>query len=91
MKQQIPFISGAQYYRAPTPDSKHWASDLELMRDLKFNSVKFWVQWRWSHRQEDEFYFSDLDQLMDLALKQASGNSEYNIRRSTAVAFRKIS
>jgi beta-galactosidase len=63
------FLSGAQYYRAPTPSPHHWENDLALMKELKFNTVKFWVQWRWSHREENRFEFSDLDQLMDLAYK----------------------
>ena len=37
------------------------------MKALGFNSVKFWVQWRWSHREEGGFYFGDLDELMDIA------------------------
>jgi beta-galactosidase len=37
------------------------------MRELGFNSVKYWAQWRWSHKQDGSFDFSDLDVLMDLA------------------------
>jgi beta-galactosidase len=62
-----PFIFGAQYYRAPTPEPKCWESDLRRMRELGFNHVKFWVQWRWSHRAPDRFVFDDIDRLMDLA------------------------
>lgn len=29
--------------------------------------VKFWVQWRWNHPAEDEFYFDDIDRLMEIA------------------------
>ncbi|MHB1000398.1 MAG: beta-galactosidase [Armatimonadota bacterium] len=64
---EFPFIYGAQYYRAPTPDSTHWAEDLKRMADNGFNAVKFWAQWRWTHRTPDTFYFDDLDTLMDLA------------------------
>jgi len=67
MKKSLPFLFGAQYYRAPTPEQSCWASDLAHMRDLGFNSVKFWVQWRWSHRRSDRYYWDDLDRLMDLA------------------------
>lgn len=66
-----PFLFGAQYYRAPTPAPECWERDLERMRSLGMNSVKFWVQWRWSHREPDLFYFDDLDQLMDLAHSKA--------------------
>lgn len=63
----LPFIYGAQYYRAPTPESACWVTDLRRMRELGFNHIKFWAQWRWSHRGENEFYFDDIDRLMDLA------------------------
>jgi len=67
MTTRFPFIFGAQYYRAPTPEPACWEGDLRHMRELGFNAVKFFVQWRWSHRGEDQFYFDDLDRLMDLA------------------------
>jgi hypothetical protein len=62
-----PFIFGAQYYRAPTPEAEYWETDLRRMRELGFNHVKFWVQWRWSHRAPDRFVYDDIDRLMDLA------------------------
>ncbi len=61
------FLFGAQYYRAPTPEPDCWAQDLRRMRELGMESVKFWVQWRWSHRAPGTCDFNDLDQLMDLA------------------------
>ena len=61
------FIWGAQYYRAPTPDRRYWRQDLANMKELGFTDIKYWVQWRWSHRDENEFYFDDLDELMELA------------------------
>lgn len=61
------FIFGAQYYRAPTPSPENWERDLQNMKKAGLNSVKFWVQWRWTHRDHDEFYFDDIDRLMDLA------------------------
>ena len=64
---QLPFLFGAQYYRAPTPAPDCWDGDLRRMRDLGCNAVKFWVQWRWSHRAPDRFFFDDVDRLMDLA------------------------
>lgn len=63
--EYIPF--GSQYYRAPSPSQNVWESDLKSFADLGFNTVKFWVQWRWNHPAEKEFYFDDLDRLMDLA------------------------
>lgn len=67
LQTPLPFLLGAQYYRAPTPEPKCWASDLACMREMGMNAVKFWVQWRWSHLRGDRFVFDDLDRLMDLA------------------------
>jgi len=68
-----PFLWGAAYYRAPTPEPELWETDFRKMNEMGFNSVKFLVQWRWSHIGEDEFYFDDLKNLLDLAGK-------YNIK-----------
>lgn len=67
MEKWDEFIYGTQYYRAPTPESQNWESDLKNMKEMGFSHVKFWVQWRWTHRDENEFYFEDTDRLMDLA------------------------
>lgn len=61
------FPYGSQYYRAPSPPPEDWDRDLRQMAALGFNQVKFWVQWRWNHPEEDRFYFDDIDRLMDLA------------------------
>jgi beta-galactosidase len=63
--EYIPF--GSQYYRAPSPHPDDWERDLAKMAELGFNTVKFWVQWRWNHPEEDRFYWDDIDRLMDLA------------------------
>lgn len=63
----FPFVYGAQYYRAPTPEPEFWEADFAHMRQLGFNTVKFWVQWRWSERAPDDYYWQDLDELMRLA------------------------
>lgn len=68
---KVPFLLGTQYYRAPTPEPECWEHDHKKMQELGFNSVKYWVQWRWSHRDPNRFVFDDLDHLMDLA--QSSG------------------
>lgn len=67
--KEIPFLYGAQYYRAPTPAREHWAEDLSGMKAHGFDTVKYWVQWRWSERQEGVYEWRDLDELMDLAAK----------------------
>ncbi len=61
----VPF--GAQYYRAPTPRPECWKKDLQNINKAGFNAIKIWAQWRWNNPKENEYYFSDLDQLMDLA------------------------
>jgi beta-galactosidase len=66
---KLPFLYGVQYYRAPTPEPEFWENDLSNIKQMGCNTVKFWVQWRWSERREEEYYWDDLDQLMDLAHK----------------------
>ena len=66
-KTYIPF--GSQYYRAPSPHRKEWKKDLKKMSELGFNTVKFWVQWRWNNPEEGIYYWDDIDELMDLAQK----------------------
>lgn len=61
---RFPFIFGTQYYRAPTPELECWEIDFHNIRDLGFNTVKFFVQWRWSHRTPERFFFDDLNRLM---------------------------
>jgi beta-galactosidase len=71
--ERFPFLFGAEYYRAPTPGPECWEQDFRGMRDLGFTSVKYIVQWRWSHRRRDRFTFDDLDRLMDLAAAHRLG------------------
>ena len=68
-EKEYPFIFGAQYYRAPTPEPACWEFDLKRMADMGFTDVKFWVQWRWSNRADGRYDFADLDQLMEIARK----------------------
>jgi len=63
----IPF--GSQYYRAPSPHKEDWEKDLSNMSKLGFNTVKYWVQWRWNNPAEGKYYFDDIDRLMELARK----------------------
>jgi hypothetical protein len=67
IKPDFPFIFGAQYYRAPTPDDTNWEPDFVKINEIGLTDVKFFVQWRWSHRTGDNFVFDDLDRLMDIA------------------------
>ncbi len=70
-EEYFPF--GSQYYRAPSPHKREWETDLKKMSELGFNTVKFWVQWRWNNPAEGIFYFDDIDRLMELA-------DEYDLR-----------
>jgi beta-galactosidase len=63
------FLFGSQYYRAPSPHSNEWESDIKNMADAGFNMIKFWIQWRWNNPAEDVYYFDDIDRLMELADK----------------------
>lgn len=61
------FMFGSQYYRAPSPPPADWDTDLGRMAELGFNTVKFWIQWRWNHPEIDRFTFDDIDGLMESA------------------------
>lgn len=60
---------GFQYYRAPTPNKTEWEKDLANLKKWGYNTVKYWIQWRWSEPEEGVYDFSDIDELMDLAQK----------------------
>lgn len=60
-------VFGYQYYRAPTPRSSEWEYDLEKIKRDGFNTIKFWVQWRWSNPKKDVYFWEDLDRLIDIA------------------------
>ncbi len=72
-KDSLPFLFGAQYDRAPTPEKACWEQDLAKMNELGFTQVKYWVQWRWQHRGPERFYWDDLDELMNLAARNGIG------------------
>jgi len=63
--EYIPY--GTQYYRAPSPHPDDWERDLRAIAEGGLNMVKYWVQWRWNHPGEEELFFDDIDQLMELA------------------------
>ena len=66
-RENLPFVWGAQYYRAPTPEPNYWQADLAKAAAIGMKDLKFWAQWRVSSQVEGEYYFDDLDRLMDLA------------------------
>ena len=66
-RRNLPFVWGAQYYRAPTPGPEHWERDFQLAAEAGMTDLKFWVQWRASARAGQEYHFDDVDALMDRA------------------------
>ncbi len=60
---------GFQYYRAPTPERSEWDKDLKNIKAYGYNTVKYWLQWRWNEPNRGEYTFDDIDELMDLAQK----------------------
>ena len=60
---------GFQYYRAPTPERSEWDKDLKNIKAYGYNTVKYWLQWRWNEPIRGEYTFDDIDELMDLAQK----------------------
>jgi beta-galactosidase len=64
------FPFGSQYYRAPSPPPEDWERDLDHMAEIGFNTVKYWIQWRWNNPAPDQYYFDDIDRLMDLSAER---------------------
>lgn len=60
---------GFQYYRAPTPPRSEWEGDLKRIRADGYNTVKYWIQWRWNEPRRGMYEFGDIDELMELAGK----------------------
>ena len=63
-------IHGTQYYRAPTPLKEEWEGDLANMGKYTLDTIQIRINWRWNERLENEYDFSDVDELMRLAKKQ---------------------
>lgn len=62
-------IHGTQYYRTPTPLPDEWEGDLANMADYGIDAIQIRINWRWNERKENEYDFSDVDRLMELAEK----------------------
>lgn len=67
------FFFGTQYYRPPTPPTDEWEDDLKRMKDLNFNAIKIWIQWRWVESVKGEYRFEDFDRMFDLCDKYEMG------------------
>ena len=62
-------IHGTQYYRTPTPLPEEWEGDIANMADWELDAMQIRINWRWNERRENEYDFSDVDRLMELAEK----------------------
>jgi beta-galactosidase GanA len=60
------FIYGTQYFRPPYPSREDWRDDLIKIKESDFNTVKLWAVWSWIERRPGEYYFDDLDTIIDL-------------------------
>lgn len=62
-------IYGTQYYRTPTPLPEEWEKDISNMEKYELDAFQIRINWRWNERIENEYDFSDVDRLMELAEK----------------------
>ena len=62
-------IHGTQYYRTPTPLPEEWAGDIEKFEEYNIDAFQIRMNWRWNERKENEYDFSDVDRLLELAEK----------------------
>jgi beta-galactosidase len=66
-------LLGAQYFRPPFPDKKHWLDDLSRMRDAGLNALQLWAVWGWIEPEPGVFRFDDYDTLVKEADKRGLG------------------
>ena len=59
-----------QYYRPPFPKHKYWESDLDLIKEVGFNTIQLWVVWGWIEPSPGKFIFEDYDKLFEAAQKR---------------------
>ncbi len=62
-------IHGTQYYRTPTPLPEEWEGDIENFEKFNIDAFQIRMNWRWNERRENEYDFSDVDRLLELAEK----------------------
>ena len=62
-------VHGTQYYRSPTPLPEEWEGDIERMGDFNLETFQIRINWRNNELREDEYDFSDVDRLLELAKK----------------------
>lgn len=62
-------IHGTQYYRTPTPLPEEWEGDIANFQKYNIDAFQIRINWRWNERIENEYNFSDIDKLLELAEK----------------------
>lgn len=62
-------IHGTQYYRTPTPLPEEWEKDISNFEKYNIDAFQIRMNWRWNERKENEYDFSDVDKLIELAEK----------------------
>lgn len=62
-------IHGTQYYRSPTPLPEEWDSDIANFEKFGLDAFQIRINWRWNEKRENEYDFSDIDRLLELAKK----------------------
>lgn len=62
-------LHGTQYYRTPTPLEEEWDNDIANLEKYNLDAFQIRMNWRWNERKEDEYDFSDVDKLLELAEK----------------------
>ncbi|MBR7132633.1 MAG: beta-galactosidase [Clostridia bacterium] len=62
-------VYGTQYYRSPTPLPDEWEGDIAKMEEFGMDAFQIRINWRWNEKRENEYDFSDIDGLLELAHK----------------------
>ena len=62
-------LHATQYYRTPTPLENEWELDISNFENLSLDAFQIRINWRWNERVEGVYDFSDVDKLMELAVK----------------------
>lgn len=65
----LPFLTGSQYHRYPTPEPKYWERDLAHLKRLGFDFIQLRPQWRQIERIEGRYDWANEDRLFELARK----------------------
>lgn len=63
------FCFGTQYYRmVPMPED--WERDIDAIRELGMDAIRYWALWKWAEPVPGKFYFDDLHRLVKMAAER---------------------